>query len=145
MNLGSASRGTYSSVIVSVRLRLGQRRQVRREVTLLAIDEVVAALEARVDGGRGYGDFQFPIDPVSADFLTEGICSCYVAVVDEIPIPEQQRTLSRADWEELFSLSHVDPRRASDAYTRHYLATDGQLYWSDLHQMAEPRRVPPGT
>ena len=34
-------------------------------------------------------------------------------------------------------LSHVDPRRASDAYTRHYLATDGQLYWSDLHQMAD--------
>ena len=123
--------------IVSVRLRLGPRRQVRREVTLLAIDEVVAVLEARADGGRGYGDFQFAIDPASADFLTEGICSCYVAVVDEIPIPEQQRTLSRADWEELFSLSHVDPRRASDAYTRHYLATDGQLYWSDLHQMAD--------
>ena len=53
------------------------------------------------------------------------------------PIPDEQRALSRADWEELFHLSHVDPRRASDAYTRHYLATDGQLYWSDLHQMAD--------
>jgi FAD/FMN-containing dehydrogenase len=60
-----------------------------------------------------------------------------VAVTDETPIPDEQRALSRDDWEELFHLSHVDPRPASDAYTRHYLATDGQLYWSDLHQMAD--------
>jgi FAD/FMN-containing dehydrogenase len=123
--------------IVSVRLQLAPRRKVRREVTLQAIDEVVATLEARADDGRGYGDFQFAIDPGSADFLAEGICSCYVAVADVTPIPDEQRALSRTDWEELFSLSHVDPRRASDAYTRHYLATDGQLYWSDLHQMAD--------
>jgi FAD/FMN-containing dehydrogenase len=123
--------------IVSVRLQLAPRRKVRRVVTLQAIGEVVATLEARADDGRGYGDFQFAIDPASADFLKEGICSCYVGVADETPIPGEQRALSRADWEELFHLSHVDPRRASDAYTRHYLATDGQLYWSDLHQMAD--------
>ena len=123
--------------IVSVRLRLAPRRKVRREVAIRAIGEVVAALESRADCGRGYGDFQFAIDPASDDFLTEGICSCYVAVADETPIPDQQRALSRANLEELFHLSHVDPRRASDAYTRHYLATDGQVYWSDLHQMAD--------
>jgi hypothetical protein len=106
-------------------------------VTLRAIDEVVATLESRADGGQGYGDFQFAIDPASADFLEEGICSCYVAVAGDTPIPDQQRALSRADWEELFHLSHSDPRGASDAYTRHYLATNGQLYWSDLHQMAD--------
>ena len=86
--------------IVSVRLRLAPRRKVRREVTLQAIDEVVATLEARADDGRGYGDFQFAIDPASADFLKEGICSCYVAVADETPIPDGQRALSRADWED---------------------------------------------
>ena len=123
--------------IVSVRLRLTLRRLVRREVSLRAIEEAVAALEARADDGRGYGDFQFAIDPASADFLEEGICSCYVAVAAGTPIPDEQRVLSRADWEELFHLSHVDPRGASDAYTRHYLATDGQVYWSDLHQMAD--------
>jgi FAD/FMN-containing dehydrogenase len=123
--------------IVSVRLRLAPRRKVRREVAVRALGEVVAALEARVDRGRGYGDFQFAIDPAGDDFLTKGICSSYVAVADETPIPDQQRALSRANWEELFLLSHVDPRRASDAYTRHYLATNGQLYWSDLHQMAD--------
>jgi FAD/FMN-containing dehydrogenase len=123
--------------IVSVRLRLAPRRKVRREVTLRAIDEVVATLESRADGGRGYGDFQFAIDPASADFLAEGICSCYVAVAADTAIPDEQRALSRADWEALFHLSHSDPRGASDAYTRHYLATNGQLYWSDLHQMAD--------
>jgi len=123
--------------IVSVRLRLAPRRTVRREVTVRGVDEIVATLESRADGGRGYGDFQFAIDPASADFLNEGICSCYVAVAADTPIPDEQRALSRADWEELFLLSHVDPRRATDAYTRHYLATDGQLYWSDLHQLAD--------
>ena len=67
------------------------RRKVRREVSLRAIDEVVATLEARADGGRGYGDFQFAIDPASADFLEEGICSCYVPVADDTPIPDEQR------------------------------------------------------
>ena len=52
-------------------------------------------------------------------------------------MPDSQRALSRADWEALFHLSHIDPRHASDAYTRHYLATDGQLYWSDRHQLAD--------
>ena len=55
--------------IVSVRLRLAPRRKVCREVTLRPVDEVVATLESRADGGRGYGDFQFAIDPASADFL----------------------------------------------------------------------------
>jgi FAD/FMN-containing dehydrogenase len=123
--------------IVSVRLQLAPRRKVRREVTLQTIDEVVASLEERADEGRGYGDFQFAIDPASADFLKEGICSCYVRIAGDTPVPDKQRALTRADWEELFHLSHVDPRRASDAYTRHYLATDEQLYWSDLHQMAD--------
>jgi FAD/FMN-containing dehydrogenase len=123
--------------IVSVRLRLVPRHKVRREVSVRAIGEVVAALEARADGGRGYGDFQFAIDPAGDDFLREGICSCYVAVDDATPIPVEQRALSRADWDSLYALAHRDPRRASDAYTRHYLATDGQIYWSDLHQLAD--------
>ena len=123
--------------IVAVRLRLAPRRLMRRDVSILAVEAVVPALEARADGRRGYGDFQFAIDPASDDFLHDGICSCYVPVADETPLPDSQRALSRADWEALFHLSHTDPRRASDAYTRHYLATDGQLYWSDRHQLAD--------
>ncbi len=123
--------------IVSVRLRLTPRTKVRREVTIDSVDRVVARLEAHADGGRGYGDFQFAIDPASDDFLRDGICSCYVQVPDDVAIPEGQRALSRAEWEELYVLTHADPRRATDAYTRHYLATHGQIYWSDLHQLAD--------
>ena len=123
--------------IVSVRLRLTPRTKVRREVTVQSVDSVVARLEAHADGGRGYGDFQFAIDPAGNDFLRDGICSCYVRVPDDDAIPEGQRALSRAEWEELYVLTHADPRRATDAYTRHYLATDGQLHWSDLHQLAD--------
>lgn len=123
--------------IVSVRLRLARRHKVRREVAVLAIDEVVPTLEARTAEGCEYGDFQFAIDPASDDFLSEGICAVYRPVADVTPIPEGQRRLSRADWEGLITLSHTDPRRASDTYTRHYLATDGQVYWSDSHQLAD--------
>lgn len=123
--------------IVSVRLPLARRRKVRREVKVSTINTVVAELEARADGGDGFGDFQFAIDPASDDFLREGICSCYRPVADDTPIPAGQRALSRANWEELLFHSHANPRQASDAYRRHYLATNGQIYWSDLHQMAD--------
>ncbi len=123
--------------IVSVRLRLAPRHKVRREVAVLAIEDVVATLEARTAEGCAYGDFQFAIDPAGDDFLRQGICAVYRPVAGETPIPREQRRLSRADWETLINLSHTDPRRASDAYTRHYLATDGQIYWSDAHQLAD--------
>jgi FAD/FMN-containing dehydrogenase len=123
--------------IVSVRLRLRPRRKVRREVSLRRVDEVVATLEAAADGGNGYGDFQFGIDPAGDDFLRTGICSCYRPVPDDTPIPAGQRSLTREDWQSLFYLAHGDPRRATDMYTHHYLATDGQVYWSDLHQLAD--------
>jgi FAD/FMN-containing dehydrogenase len=123
--------------IVSVRLRLVPRRKVRRDVSLRHVHEVVATLEAAADGGQGYGDFQFGIDPAGDDFLRAGICSCYRPVAEDTPIPEGQRALTRGDWEGLFYLAHADPRRATDMYTRHYLATKGQIYWSDLHQLAD--------
>jgi FAD/FMN-containing dehydrogenase len=123
--------------IVSVRLRLTPRHKVRREVAVLTVADVVATLEARTAEGCGYGDFQFAIDPAGDDFLRLGICAVYRPVADETPLPLGQRSLSRADWEALFILSHTDPRRASDAYMRHYQATDGQIYWSDSHQLAD--------
>lgn len=123
--------------IVSVRLRLTRRRKVLREVKISTIETVVSELEANAFGGDGFGDFQFAIDPAGDDFLRQGVVSCYLPVADDGPMPDGQRALTREEWRELFHLSHVDPRRASDAYSRHYLATNGQRYWSDLHQLAE--------
>ena len=41
------------------------------------------------------------------------------------------------EWGKLLYLTHVDRAGAATAYTEHYLATSGQLYWSDLHQRSE--------
>jgi len=126
--------------IVAVRLRLAPRRKMRRDVSVLTIDAVVPALEAHSDGGRGYGDFQFAIDPESEEFLYEGICSCYVPVDDATPMPETQRALSRADWE---SLACGPPPRLRCLYH----ALSGHRWPTVLVGLAPdgglPRRIPP--
>ena len=124
-------------VVVSVRLRLAPRQKLERVVEVREVDGLMAAFERRIAAGYLYGDFQFAIDPASDDFLRSGVFSCYRPVDPGTPIAVTQRALSRTDWQELIALAHVDKRGAVDAYTAHYLATSGQLYWSDLHQMAD--------
>jgi FAD/FMN-containing dehydrogenase len=51
------------------------------------------------------------------------------------PIPTRQRRLSQADWNRLLELAHRDKRRAFEEFAAFYLATSGQLYWSDTHQL----------
>ncbi len=124
-------------VIARVRLRLSPRRKVERVVELLSIEDLIPSFERRRAAGFLYGDFQFAIDPDSDDFLRQGIFSCYRPVDPTTPVPTGQRALSSADWQNLLYLGHADKRRAVDAYTTHYLATSGQVYWSDTHQMAD--------
>jgi len=40
------------------------------------------------------------------------------------------------DWKSLYHLAHFDRGRAYDLYIQHYLATSGQIYWSDTHQLS---------
>ncbi len=124
-------------VIATVRLRLARRQKVERVVEMLDIDHLMDAFEQRMADGYLYGDFQFAIDPDGDDFLREGVFSCYRPVDPETPMVAGQRALSTEDWQALLYLGHVDKRRAVDAYSAHYLATSGQLYWSDTHQMAD--------
>ncbi|MDP9356458.1 MAG: FAD-binding oxidoreductase, partial [Chloroflexota bacterium] len=124
-------------VIATVRLRLAPRQKLERVVEVREVEDLIAAFEQRKVQGFLYGDFQFAIGPASDDFLREGVFSCYRPVDPTTPIPPEQRALSRDDWQRLLYLGHVDKRRAVDAYTAHYRATSGQIYWSDLHQMAD--------
>jgi FAD/FMN-containing dehydrogenase len=124
-------------VVYSVRLRLMPRSKVERVVEVRSIEGIVEAFDERVAAGFLFGDFQFSIDPDDPEFLRRGVFSCYRPVGDATPIPEGQRALSREDWGRLLQLAHVDKARVWDAYTTHYLATSGQIYWSDAHQMAE--------
>jgi hypothetical protein len=66
------------------------------------------------------------------------VLSRYRPVAPDIPMPEApaQPHLDEHAWRELVYLAHADKRRAWEHYSRHYLATDGQLYWSDTHQLS---------
>jgi FAD/FMN-containing dehydrogenase len=122
-------------VVYSVTLRLVPRRTLERVVELATIEDLVPAFDDRIAAGFVYGDFQFAIDPYSDDFLRRGVFSCYRPVANR-PLPAGQRALSENDWRNLLRLAHTDKSRAFDLYTQHYLATTGQLYQSDAHQLA---------
>jgi FAD/FMN-containing dehydrogenase len=121
-------------IVTDVTLRLVPRVPLRRVVRLIDIDDAVNAARRRVDAGFTYGDFQFDIDPASRDFLTKGVFSCYEPAPGATP-PDEVTELSPQDWERLLLLAHTDKTAAFARYAQHYMATDGQLYWSDTHQL----------
>lgn len=124
-------------VVTSVTLRLVPRCTLRRVVELLSADALMEAFAQRIAAGFLYGDFQFAIDPSSDDFLHRGVFSTYEPVDPATPIPAVQRALGSDDWQRLLYLAHTRKTEAFEAYSRHYLATSGQLYHSDLHQLAD--------
>jgi FAD/FMN-containing dehydrogenase len=123
--------------VYSVTLRLAARQKLERVVEVIEIEELLRAFEERIASGFLYGDFQFATDAGSDDFLRRGLFSCYRPVDPETPVPAGQRALRREDWQQLLALAHSDKGRAFEEYARHYLATSGQIYWSDLHQLGE--------
>ncbi|MCW2950106.1 MAG: hypothetical protein JWN41_1119 [Thermoleophilia bacterium] len=126
-------------VITEVTLRLVPRQRICRVVELVDLDELPNQFEQRVADGFLYGDWQYDIDPASEHFLNRGIFSCYRPVGDDEAQPgaaEGQTALRREDWARLVELVREDKTLAFEMYRQHYLATDGQHYWSDTHQNA---------
>lgn len=123
--------------VYSAKLRLIPLRTLERVVEVRELDGVMDAFDNRIAEGFLYGDFQFAIDPTSAEFLRRGVFSCYRPVADDAPIPNNQRALTREDWARLLYLTHADKAQAFAQYAEHYLATSGQLYYSDAHQFAD--------
>jgi FAD/FMN-containing dehydrogenase len=123
-------------VIASVTLRLAPRLKMRRDVTLLQLEELMPAFADRIAAGYAFGDFQFAIDPDSSDFMQRGVFSCYLPVDDATPPDAAARELSEQDWRDLLHLAHTDKSAAFEHYARHYLATDGQHDWSDRLQQS---------
>jgi len=95
-----------------------------------------AAFARRIRDGFLYGDFQYSIDESSDGFLRRGVFSCYKPVADSTPIPTVQKELADRDWTDLLYLAHADKAGAFDRYAGYYLTTNGQVYWSDEHQMS---------
>ena len=123
--------------MATVTLRLAKRHKVQRRVSIGCIDQLPDLFDRRLRQGYEYGDFQFATDPSSREFLQTGVLSCYRPVEFDAPIPELQHHLTERDWRRLLLLAHTNKSRAFAEYARFYMATDGQVYWSDTHQLAE--------
>jgi FAD/FMN-containing dehydrogenase len=137
-DLFSLAAGGYGlfGIVTSITLRLAPRRKLERVVEIRRMDGLTEAFSSRISDGFLYGDFQFSIDPASDGFLSEGVFSCYRPVDPATPVPADQRELSDDDWRELLWLTHVDKAAAFRRYAGHYQATNGQIYWSDTHQLS---------
>jgi len=103
-------------------------------VKLLPIQDLIESVDVRVKDGFLYGDCQYNTS-IEGDEPHQGVFSCYRPVADSTSIPENQKHLSAEDWGKLLYLGHTNRQAAFEFYADHYLATSGQIYWSDTHQM----------
>jgi FAD/FMN-containing dehydrogenase len=123
-------------IVTSLQLRLVPRTKLERVVEIRTVETLMAAFEKRIAGGFEYGDFQFSIERDSDDFLHKGVFSCYRPVSIDTPIPTEEKQLTDENWRQLLYLAHTDEKQAFNRYAEYYLSTNGQIYWSDLHQLS---------
>ena len=121
--------------IATVKLRLIPRQKIQRVVEVRTIDDLPAAFGQRIAEGFLFGDFQFSIDDASEDFLRRGVFSCYKPVDPATPISAAQKELADEDWQRLLLAAHANKAEAFRQYSQYYLSTNGQVYWSDTHQL----------
>jgi FAD/FMN-containing dehydrogenase len=123
-------------IVARTTLQLIPRRKVQRMVEIRTVDDLILLFDKRIGDGFVYGDFQFSIERDSEDFLHKGVFSCYRPVSNDTLIPEQQKELAEQNWHDLLYLAHTDQKKAFDTYSKYYMATNGQVYWSDTHQLS---------
>ncbi len=123
-------------VVTSVQLRLVPRQKIERVVEIRTVDDLMDAFAKRIADGFLYGDFQFSIERSSEDFLHKGVFSCYRPVPVDTPIPPAEKQLTDENWRQLLFLAHTDEKQAFERYAAYYLSTNGQIYWSDTHQLS---------
>lgn len=123
-------------IITHVTLRLVPRSKLERVVDIIPVKDLVARVDERVRDGYLYGDCQYSTDLSSAPEAHGGVFSCYRPVPADTPMPAEKNTLSAEDWMRLYRLARTDRKRAWEEYSSYYRTTTGQIYWSDLHQLA---------
>jgi len=123
-------------IVTSLQLRLVPRKKIERVVEIRTVDDLTKAFENRISSGFEFGDFQFSVERDSDDFMHKGVFSCYRPVAIETPMLKEQKQLSDENWRQLLYLAHVDPKKAFERYAEYYLSTNGQVYWSDTHQLS---------
>ncbi len=123
-------------IVVDVTLRLVERTKVERVVEVISVRDLLSMVQKRLDEGFVYGDCQYSTDLGSEAAQHPGVFSCYRPVAPTTPMPKEQKHLDEAGWMELYRLARTDKKKAFEKYSSYYLSTNGQIYWSDLHQLA---------
>jgi len=123
-------------IIVHVTLRLVERTKVQRIVAVIPVKDLLPWVEKRLATGFVYGDCQYSTDLDAPAEAHAGIFSCYRPVALGTPIPKEQKQLSAQDWIEFYTLARTDKKKALEKYSKYYLSTNEQVYWSDTHQLA---------
>lgn len=123
-------------VICRVTLRLVRRKKLRRSVQIIPIKDLLPGIDRCLQGGALYGDCQYATDLSTDAAMHLGVFTCYYPVPDDTPVPERQKSLSANEWAELYRLARTDKRQAFEVFANHYRQTDGQVYYSDTHQLA---------
>lgn len=123
-------------IIAHVTLRLVRRTKVQRTVDIINIKELIPWIDRRLSEGYEFGDCQYSIDLSGPAGGHQGVVSCYRPIDYKTPIPADQKQLSSDDWAHLYLLARTDKHRAFETYSDFYRSTDGQIYWSDTHQLA---------
>jgi FAD/FMN-containing dehydrogenase len=136
--LFSLAAGGYGlfGIITAVGLRLAPRRKVRRHVEARTTAEVVPLIEGRTAAGAPYGYFQYSIDETSADFLRTGILTTYENVPPETPLGTESADIDAKLLTALLEIAHRDRGSAYRRYAKLELSKDGNVEWSDLHQLS---------
>jgi len=123
-------------IIARVGLRLVPRRKVRRHVEARTTAELVALIEGRTAAGAPFGYFQYSIDETSPDFLRTGILTTYENVPPETPLGTESADIDSQMLTALLEIAHRDRGSAYRRYAKLELAKDGNVEWSDLHQLS---------
>ncbi|HEX6961243.1 MAG TPA: FAD-binding oxidoreductase, partial [Lacipirellula sp.] len=123
-------------LIAEVRLRLTRRMKVERVVEIIPVKDLIDRVDERIRHGFVYGDCQYSTNLESDAASHPGVFSCYRPVDDATPLTDDRRGLSAQHWQELYRLARTDKQQAFEKYSKYYLSTNGQVYWSDKHQLA---------
>jgi FAD/FMN-containing dehydrogenase len=123
-------------VMVHVTLRLVRRTKLQRIVEVIPVKDLLERVEKRLEAGFVYGDCQYSTDLAVEPDSHPGVLSCYRPVAVGTPIPKDQKQLTAQDWIEFYKLARTDKKKAFEAYSKYYLSTNGQVYWSDTHLLA---------
>lgn len=123
-------------VIAQATLRLVPRTKVERVVEVIAVKDLIPKVDERIGQGFIYGDCQYSTDLSSDADSHAGVFSCYRKVDGATRLPDNQKQLTAEEWGDLYRLARSDKKKAFDTYSKYYLATSGQVYWSDKHQLA---------